>query len=126
MRASHACMAARVRMDTTSGAVIERKVLGRWPWRLVPRQRPSTDAGHLSGGAASVLARSELAHMPEWAGMFAGRHLDHRYYELVEDTIEPAFSYRYFVVRDPSGKCAAVQPFFVTDADLLTAAGASW
>jgi Acetyltransferase (GNAT) domain len=113
-------------MDTTSGAVPERKVLHGGPWRLVRRQKPSTDAGHFSGGAASAVARTELAHVPEWAGSFAGRHMDHRYYELVEDTIEPAFSYRYFVIRDRSGKCAAVQPFFVMDVDLLTAAGASW
>jgi len=52
--------------------------------------------------------------------------MDHRCYELVEDTVEPAFSYRYFVLRDRSGKCAAVQPFFVMDVDLLTAAGTSW
>jgi hypothetical protein len=34
----------------------------------VRRQKPSTDAGHFSGGAASVVARTELAHVPEWAG----------------------------------------------------------
>jgi len=72
------------------------------------------------------MARPELANVPEWKNAFAGRHLDHRYYELVEDTIEPAFVCRYFVIRDSSEKCIAVQPFFVVDLDLLTGARARW
>ena len=93
----------------------------RWP----PWQEAADDALG-KGGTVSVVTRPELANVPEWKEAFAGRHLDYRYYELVEDTIEPAFACRYFVIRDSAGKCIAVQPFFIIDVDLLTGAAARW
>jgi peptidoglycan biosynthesis/recognition FemAB-like protein len=49
----------------------------------------------------------------------ADHRKDHRYYELVEDTLHPEFDYRYFVVRGARGEVRAVQPFFLLDQDLL-------
>jgi predicted N-acyltransferase len=44
---------------------------------------------------------------------------DHRYYEIVQDTIMPDFDYRYFVIRDEAGRVCSVQPFFLLYQDLL-------
>jgi predicted N-acyltransferase len=71
---------------------------------------------------ATVVARAELAGVPRWTRAFADQRKDHRYYEIVEDTI-PGFDYRYIVVADSGGTVCAVQPCFILDQDLLQGAG---
>src|SRR5476651_1230361 len=66
-----------------------------------------------------VVARDDLAKFPHWQRAFAGERKDHRYYELIEDTLHPEFDYRYFILRDASGEVRAVEPFFMLDQDLL-------
>ena len=39
-------------------------------------------------------------HLPRWSRAFAGERKDHRFYELIEDTLKDGFSYGYFVVDD--------------------------
>lgn len=70
-------------------------------------------------GSVHVVARSELCACEAWQKAFSNQRKDHRYYELVEDTICPDFAYRYFVIRDGNGSVQAIQPFFVLDQDLL-------
>jgi hypothetical protein len=70
-----------------------------------------------------VATRSELARYPHWARAFSGERKDHRYYELVEDTIRQGFEYRYFVIKDAYGEVRAIQPFFILDQDLLAGVG---
>ena len=48
---------------------------------------------------------------------------DRRYYELVEDTIDQGFDYRYFGLRDALGQVRAIQPFFINDQDLVEGSG---
>jgi predicted N-acyltransferase len=71
---------------------------------------------------SKLVTRAELAQVPRWTQAFAGRRKDHRYYEIVEDTIR-GFDYRYIVVADAGGTVRAVQPCFVLDQDLLQGAG---
>jgi hypothetical protein len=66
-----------------------------------------------------VVERGDLVKFPHWQMAFAGERKDHRYYELIEDTLHPEFEYRYFILRDASGEVHAVEPFFVLDQDLL-------
>src|SRR5436190_10401446 len=66
-----------------------------------------------------VATRVELAHYPHWARAFSGERKDHRYYEIVEDTILQGFDYRYFVIKDATGEVCAIQPFFILDQDML-------
>lgn len=73
-------------------------------------------------GGVTVASRDDIEHCPYWRRAFAGARKDHRYYELVEDTICPEFEYRYFVIRDGAGEVRAVQPFFITGQDLLAGA----
>ncbi len=67
----------------------------------------------------AVLKRGEIVHHRHWGHAFAGERKDHRYYELVEDTIQPEFDYRYFAIQDERGQVRAVQPFFVLDQDIF-------
>jgi hypothetical protein len=65
------------------------------------------------------MSRGEVMGRAWWASAFAGKHKDRRYYELVEDTIQPDFVFRYFAIKDDDGSVRAVQPFFIIDQDLL-------
>src|SRR5690349_6063120 len=70
-----------------------------------------------------VAERDSLRLLPFWQVAFAAERKDHRYYELIEDTLHPEFDYRYFVIRDESGKAQGVQPFFLADQDILVGLG---
>lgn len=73
-------------------------------------------------GSLEVIARGDLQRCSRWQIAFANERKDHRYYELVEDTLHPEFEYRYFVLKDALGRVSAVQPFFLLDLDLLVGA----
>jgi Peptidogalycan biosysnthesis/recognition len=70
-----------------------------------------------------VYSRRELAQCVHWREAFAGERKDHRYYELVEDTIHRDFDYRYFAITDQTGAVCAIQPFFILEQDLLVGLG---
>jgi hypothetical protein len=59
----------------------------------------------------------------EWAVAFAGHYKDHRYYDIVEETLHPEFEHRYLVFRNGRGEVSGIQPFFVLHQDLLTGLG---
>ena len=82
-----------------------------------PRAAPAPVAEPEIG--VTVAARAELAQVAAWRTAFAPHAKDRRYYELVEDTIEPRFLHRYFLVTDAQGEACAVQPAFVADIDLF-------
>jgi hypothetical protein len=73
-------------------------------------------------GSMEVMSRTGLARCERWGVAFVGQRKDHRYYELVEDTILQGFDYRYFAIRDRHGAVLAIQPFFILDQDLLAGA----
>jgi hypothetical protein len=54
----------------------------------------------------------DLAQIPCWRSAFANERKDHRYYELLEDTLHSEFDYRYCVIRDASGEVRAVHCVF--------------
>ena len=67
-----------------------------------PRQSDRT----ATRGSVEVMSRGEVMGCARWASAFAGKHKDHRYYELVEDTIQPDFEFRYFAIKDEDGRSA--------------------
>ena len=91
----------------------------------VTAQRPFQDGQPIAdrNGTVCVISRHELRTCPHWQRAFASQHKDHRYYDLINDTIHPEFEYLYFVLKDLQGEIRAIQPFFVLDQDIL--AGAS-
>jgi hypothetical protein len=84
-----------------------------------PVQATKVDRNSPQVGRVKVMSRSELAHCRQWRNAFIGERRDHRFYELVEDTIRQGFDYRYFAVMDSTGEVRAIQPFFILDQDLL-------
>lgn len=68
------------------------------------------------------VSRNEIAGAPRWQQAFARAHKDHRFYELVEDTITDGFDYGYLTVTQ-GGSLFAVQPCFLLDQDLLAGMG---
>jgi predicted N-acyltransferase len=73
-------------------------------------------------GSVDVLSSHHLQHCRHWKHAFASQHKDHRYYEIVADTLNPEFRYLYFALRDVQGHIQAIQPFFILDQDILAGA----
>jgi predicted N-acyltransferase len=65
------------------------------------------------------ISRDELQTCKAWQLAFANQRKDHRYYEIIADTIRDRFEYGYFAVRDSSDQVLAVQPYFLLDQDML-------
>lgn len=78
------------------------------------------------GGTVDVTGRADLEASDIWAGAFRTLRKDRRYFELIEDTVCPEFTYRYFTIKDEQGRTRAVQPYFLLDQDLLTGVGQRW
>jgi hypothetical protein len=89
-----------------------------------PLKQSSTQAGHTKPlWRIENVSRAQIERCPRWPLAFASERKDHRYYELVEDTIHQGFDYQYFVLKDEGGEIRAVQPFFLNDQDLLAGTG---
>ena len=82
-------------------------------------QRLDTIPALATGLAVRVASRRDVARLPQWQTAFAGERKDHRYYELLEDTLTDGFAYSYLVFERGDGTSLAIQPFFVIDQDLL-------
>ncbi len=76
------------------------------------------DSIHESLSVAPI-SRDELRSCEAWRIAFASQRKDHRYYEIVADTIRDQFEYGYFAIRDASRRVLAVQPYFLLDQDVL-------
>ena len=70
-------------------------------------------------GSVEVATRSEIATIGHWEVAFSHQRKDHRYYELVEDTLRHGSEHRYIVLKDARGRVNAIQPFFILDQDIL-------
>ena len=70
-------------------------------------------------GLARVLSRAELEHCEEWKKAFAGKCKDHRFYEIVEQTLDSKFEHSYLLLEDQSGKVRAIQPLFFVQQNLV-------
>jgi hypothetical protein len=81
----------------------------------LPGSQPIAD----QKGSVCVISSHELRTCPHWQHAFESQHKDHRYYDLINDTIHPEFKYLYFVLKDAQAEIRAVQPFFILDQDIL-------
>jgi hypothetical protein len=66
-----------------------------------------------------VLSPADVRQCRRWKRVLASQRKDHRYYAIVEETIQQGFSYRYFAIRDNSGDVRAIVPFFQLEVDLV-------
>ena len=65
-----------------------------------------------------IASRDEISGSAHWRSAFAQERKDHRYYELLEDTLKDGFKYGYLIIENKDSVCA-IQPYFLIDQDLL-------
>jgi len=70
---------------------------------------------------AKIVTRFELHNCDAWRRSFRNKCKDHRYYEIVEETLEGGFEYRYLLLEDSSGNPRAIQPVFFVRQNLIEA-----
>jgi len=70
-------------------------------------------------GVAKVVTLAELQNCDAWRQALQNKCQDHRYYEIVEDTLECGFEHHYFLLEDASGNVRAIQPVFFVRQNLV-------
>jgi predicted N-acyltransferase len=77
------------------------------------------DTIRMSQGVAKVVTRAELQNCAAWKRAFQNRCKDHRYYEIVEQTLQNDFEHHYLLLEDSSGNVRAIQPVFFVRQNLV-------
>jgi predicted N-acyltransferase len=70
-------------------------------------------------GVAKIVRIDALKGNAFWERAFADKTKDHRYYELIEQTLPNQFEHYYVVLEDRAGKIRAVQPIFFVRQNLV-------
>src|ERR671919_2292619 len=70
-------------------------------------------------GVARIVTRGELQNREAWKRAFQNKCKDHRYYEIVEETLECGFRHHYLLLEDASGDVRAIQPVFFVRQNLV-------
>ncbi|HJT81240.1 MAG TPA: GNAT family N-acetyltransferase [Chthoniobacterales bacterium] len=73
----------------------------------------------IANGEIQLVSGRDLANYPEWKHVFADSYKDHRYYEIIEATLDCDFEHHYLVLRAANGKVRAMQPLFVVRQNLV-------
>jgi hypothetical protein len=55
-----------------------------------------------------------------WVAGFEGYPVDHRYYEIVHESLRDQFAHYYLLLKDGGGTTRAIQPFLIVSQDLAT------
>ncbi len=71
------------------------------------------------GGIARVLSRAQLVQLPAWQTAFEHVAKDHRFYEIVEQTLQDGFEHHYLALEDESGTVRGIQPVFFVQQNLV-------
>ena len=72
-----------------------------------------------SQGIAKIVTLAELQNYDAWKRAFQGKCKDHRYYEIVDQTLEGDFEHHYLALNDDSGTVRAIQPVFFVRQNLV-------
>ena len=80
---------------------------------------PNGNTIPIPNGLAKIVSRAELKNSDAWLHAFQDKCKDHRYYEIVEETLGGDFEHHYLVLEDRSGKIRAVQPVFFVRQNLV-------
>src|SRR5438876_10379554 len=70
-------------------------------------------------GTAAVVSPDELQQYEDWRHAFRDCCKDHRFYEIIEDTLANDFEYQYLILRDLDGNVRGIQPFFFVQQNLV-------
>ena len=86
----------------------------------LPRQMQGSGTTlEFPGGVAHVVGRDALQHCDAWRAAFESKAKDHRFYELIEETLDSGFEHHYFVLEDDGGVVRGVQPVFFVRQNLV-------
>jgi predicted N-acyltransferase len=72
-----------------------------------------------SNGVARVLSRNDLDQFDAWKNAFEDKSKDHRFYEIVADTLGSNFEHHYLLFEDRDGKVRGIQPVFFVQQNLV-------
>jgi predicted N-acyltransferase len=70
-------------------------------------------------GVAKVLALAELQNQGAWKRALQDKCKDHRYYEIVQETLQCGFEHHYLLIEDHAGQVRAIQPTFFVRQNLV-------
>src|SRR5699024_11086447 len=70
-------------------------------------------------GVAKVSQLRDLQNCEAWKQALQRKSKDHRYYEIVEGTLECGFEHHYLQLEDTSGNVRAIQPVFFVRQNLV-------
>ncbi|MGZ4986042.1 MAG: GNAT family N-acetyltransferase [Chthoniobacterales bacterium] len=87
-----------------------------------PRVGAEMDAEHtipFREGVARVVRLDALRGGDAWRAALAAKTKDHRFYEIVEETLRNGFEHRYIVLEDTSGEVRGIQPVFFLQQNLI-------
>jgi predicted N-acyltransferase len=73
----------------------------------------------LPEGALKVVTGAELENCAAWKQVFQKKCKDHRYYEIVEETLQNDFEHHYLRLEDSAGNVRAIQPVFFVRQNLV-------
>src|SRR3954468_23116388 len=80
---------------------------------------PHANHIQVSAGSVRVVQFAELQHYDAWKLAFQNKCKDHRYYEIVDETLECGFEHHYLLLEGASGNVRAVQPVFFVRQNLV-------
>src|SRR6478672_11499910 len=73
-----------------------------------------------SFGSAVVADRVPPEDQEVWVAGLAAYAIDHRYYEVVYESLKDQFAHYYLLLKDAGGTTRAIQPFLIVSQDLAT------
>src|ERR1700747_2357322 len=71
-----------------------------------------------SFGTATVADYIPPQEYETWVAGFENFPLDHRYYEIIRESLKDQFAHYYLFLKDANGLTRAIQPFFIVSQDL--------
>ena len=70
-------------------------------------------------GVVKVLALAELRNCGAWKRALQNKCKDHRYHEIVQETLQCGFEHHYLLIEDHAGQVRAIQPVFFVRQNLV-------
>ncbi len=70
-------------------------------------------------GVTKIVSRTDIQDCDSWQRAFHDKCKDHRYYEIVEETLDGDFEHHYLRIEDQSGAVRAIQPLFFVRQNLV-------
>ena len=77
------------------------------------------DSIQFADGVVKVVQLTEVQDSHPWKRALQRKCKDHRYYEIVERTLQCGFEHHYLLIQDDAGEVRAIQPVFFVRQNLV-------